>query len=407
MFLYIHQTTLRALPHRPRITFELLFEKTPLFKGDNVIENSLQHLNTLGQSVWLDYIRSDLIASGDLKQMIEEDGLSGITSNPAIFEKAIAESSLYDQTISEMAHNKKGSTEIYDALSQRDVQNAADAFRAVYEQTSGKDGYVSLEVNPHLAHDSKGTIEEAHRLWKVLDRPNVFIKVPATSQGLLAIQDLIREGINVNVTLLFGLPRYRQVAEAYIMGLEARVADGKSIRQIASVASFFLSRIDTMVDPLLMKETAIEGINSEVAKKIHGQVAISSAKAAYEIYTEIFDSDRFAKLAAQGARPQRLLWASTGNKNPEYSDIKYIEKIIGPNTVNTIPPETLKAYRDHGDPQIRIKQDLDGAHHVLSMLTELGINLDSITQKLEEEGIEKFIVPFDKLMDSITTKSAQ
>ena len=288
-------------------------------------ENPLKQLGTLGQSIWLDYIRRDLIASGELRRLIEEDGLRGMTSNPSIFEKAIAESNLYDQDIRDMALKRKDVKTIYESLSQRDVQNAADEFRSVYEKTDGKDGYVSLEVNPHLAHDTKGTIEEARRLWAALNRPNVLIKVPATSDGLPAIRQLISEGINVNVTLLFGLPRYRQAAEAYIAGLEARAVQGKPLEHIASVASFFLSRIDALVDPLLEKFIAEGGKKTEIAKKVHGQVAIASAKMAYQIYKEIFGSDRFKKLADKGARVQRLLWASTGTKNPDYSDMKYVE----------------------------------------------------------------------------------
>jgi len=241
--------------------------------------NPLKKLETLGQSIWLDYIRRDLIASGELRRLIEEDGLQGMTSNPSIFEKAIVESNIYDQDIRDMALKKKDAKAIYEVISQRDVQNAADEFRPVYEKTEDKDGYVSLEVNPHLAHDTEGTIEEARRLWAALNRPNVLIKVPATSDGLPAIQQLISEGINVNVTLLFGLPRYRQVVEAYIAGLEAHSAQGKPLKNIASVASFFLSRIDTLLDPMLEKFLEPGSKHSEIAKKVHGQVAIASAKA--------------------------------------------------------------------------------------------------------------------------------
>lgn len=255
--------------------------------------NPLKKIETFGQSIWLDYIRRDLITSGELRRLIEEDGLRGITSNPSIFEKAIAESNIYDQNIHDLALNKKDSTKIYELISQQDVQNAADEFRSVYDKTDGKDGYVSLEVNPHLAHDTKGTIEEARRLWTALDRPNVFIKVPATADGLPAIRQLISEGINVNVTLLFGLPRYRQVAEAYIAGLEERITQRKPVKHIASVASFFLSRIDTLIDPLVEKFIDPAGNETEIAKRVHGQVAISSAKAAYQIYKEIFGSYRF------------------------------------------------------------------------------------------------------------------
>jgi transaldolase len=370
-------------------------------------DNPLEKLETLGQSIWLDYIRKDLITSGELRSLIKEDGLRGMTSNPSIFEKAIAESHIYDQDIRDMALNKKDVKTIYEALSQRDVQKAADEFRSVYEKTDGKDGYVSLEVNPHLAHDTKGTIDEARRLWAALNRANVFIKVPATLDGLPAIQQLISEGINVNVTLLFGLPRYRQVVEAYIAGLEAREAQGKPVKHIASVASFFLSRIDSMVDPQIEKLFDSGDKKAEIAKKVRGQVAVSSAKAAYQIYKEIFGSNRFKKLAEKGARVQRLLWASTSTKNPDYSDVKYIESLIGPETVNTVPLETINAYRDHGDPKLRLEQDVKEANWIMARLPELGISIDKVTGQLEDEGVRKFNEPFDKLMDTLTKKSSE
>ena len=367
-------------------------------------ENPLVILGTLGQSIWLDYIRRDLIASGELRRLIDEDGLRGMTSNPAIFEKAIAESNIYDQDISDMALKKKDFKSIYEALSQRDVQSAADQFRPLYDRTDGKDGYVSLEVNPHLAHDTEGTIEEARRLWAALDRPNVFIKVPATFDGLHAIQQLISEGINVNVTLLFGLPRYRQVAEAYISGLEARLARGQPVNHVASVASFFVSRIDTLVDPILDECIAEGGGKPDLAKTARGQVAIASAKMAYQIYKDVFGSHRFKKLAAQGATVQRLLWASTSTKNPYYSDVKYVEALIGPDTVNTAPLKTIDAYRDHGEPEARLEQDVKEARSVLERLPELGISIDKVTQKLEDEGVRKFDEPFEKLMETLTKK---
>jgi transaldolase len=370
-------------------------------------DNPLKKLETLGQSIWLDYIRRDLIVSGKLRRLIEEDGLRGITSNPSIFEKAIAESHIYDGDIHDMAIKKKDVKAIYEALSQRDVQNAADEFRSVYEKTDGKDGYVSLEVNPHLAHDTKGTIEEARRLWAALNRPNILIKVPATADGLPAIQQLISEGININVTLLFGLPRYRQVAEAYIAGLETRAAQGKPVKHIASVASFFVSRIDALVDSLLEKLIAQDSQKTDIAKKVHGQVAIASAKMAYQIYKEIFGSNRFKKLTDKGARVQRLLWASTSTKNPDYSDVKYIEPLIGSDTVNTVPPETIDAYRDHGDPKSRLEQDVEQARWVMAQLPELGISIDRVTEQLENEGVRKFDEPFDKLMEALTKKSSE
>jgi transaldolase len=364
----------------------------------------VKELGTFGQSIWLDYIRRDLIASGELLRLIEEDGLRGMTSNPAIFEKAIAESHDYDEDIRVMALEGKSAVEIYEALSQRDVQSAADVFRPVYEETDGNDGYVSLEVNPHLAHDTTGTVEEARRFWAALNRPNVFIKVPATSEGLPAIRQLISEGINVNVTLLFGLPRYREAAEAYIAGIEARAAQGKPVQRVASVASFFLSRIDTLLDPQFETIVAEHIGSAEVAAEVHGLVAIASAKVAYQMYKEAFGV-RFGKLREMGAHPQRLLWASTGTKNPEYEDIRYVEALIGPETVNTIPVETLDAYRDHGDPEARLEEDVEKAYWVLEQMPALRINIDEVTQQLEDEGVEKFNKPFDKLMETLSQRS--
>jgi transaldolase len=374
-------------------------------KGKSMKDNRLSQLGTLGQSIWLDYIRRDLIASGGLRRLIEEDGLRGMTSNPSIFEKAMADSHDYDDDIRTLALKGRDAAAIYETLSQRDVQSAADEFRPLYDRTDGKDGYVSLEVNPHLAHDTHGTTEEARRLWAALNRPNVFIKVPATTEGLPAIRQLLSEGINVNVTLLFGLPRYRQVAEAYLAGIETRAAQGKPVKHVASVASFFVSRIDALVDPLLDKLLSPGGEEADLAKKLRGQVAIASAKMAYQIYQEIFGGDRFKKLAAQGARVQRLLWASTGTKNPDYSDVKYVEALIGPDTVNTAPLETLDAYCDHGEPKARLENDVGEAARVLKRLPELGITLDQVTQQLEDEGVEKFNQPFDKLIAAVEERS--
>src|ERR1017187_5618493 len=367
--------------------------------------NPLKRLGTLGQSIWLDYIRRDLMASGELRRLIDEDGLRGMTSNPSIFEKAIVESHDYDDDIRRMALQGKGDKAIYETLSQRDVESAADEFRPLYDRTDGQDGYVSLEVNPHLAHDTKGTVKEARRLWAALNRPNVLIKVPATANGLPAIQQLIGEGISVNVTLLFGLPRYRQVAEAYIAGLEARAAQGQPLKHLASVASFFVSRIDALVDPVLEKLMAQGGQEADLARKARGQVAVASAKMAYQIYQEIFGSDRFRKLAARGARAQRLLWASTSTKNPDYSDVKYVEALIGPDTVDTAPLETLDAYRDHGEPKARLEQDVEEARRLLARLPELGIGIDDVTRQLEDEGVDKFNKPFDKLMETLAQRS--
>jgi transaldolase len=368
-------------------------------------DNRLKQLGTLGQSIWLDYIRRDLISSGKLRRLIEEDGLRGMTSNPSIFEKAIADSHDYDEDIRAMALEGNGAAAIYESLSQRDVESAADEFRPVYDATDGKDGYVSLEVNPHLAHDTGGTLKEARRLWAALNRPNVLIKVPATAEGLPAIRQLIGEGISVNVTLLFGLPRYRQVAEAYIAGTEARAAQGKPVKHVASVASFFISRIDALVDPILAGLVASGGTEADLAKRVRGQTAIASAKMAYQVYKEVFAGERFRKLAAQGARVQRLLWASTSTKNPEYSDVRYVEALIGPDTVNTVPLETLDAYRDHGEPRVRLEQDVEEARWAMSRLADLGIDIDKVTQQLEDEGVEKFDKPFDKLMETLAQRS--
>ena len=368
-------------------------------------KNPLKQVEKLGQSLWLDYIRRDLLTSGELRRLIEADGLRGMTSNPAIFEKAIVESHDYDAEIRSLALEGKDAPAIYDALSRRDVQMASDEFRTVYDTTDGRDGYVSLEVNPHLAHDTNGTIEEARRLWAALDRPNVFIKVPATIEGLPAIKQLISEGISVNVTLLFGLPRYRQVAESYIAGIEARLARGKEVKRVASVASFFVSRIDTLMDPLLDKIIAQGGDTANVAWQALGQVAIASARMAYQIYKEIFNGERFRKLAEKGARTQRVLWASTGTKNANYSDVKYVEALIGPDTVNTIPLETLNAFRDHGAPEARLEHDVGKTADMAERLADVGISIDAVTQQLEDEGVEKFNKPYDKLLEALTKTS--
>jgi transaldolase len=367
-------------------------------------ENPLVKLGSFGQSIWLDYIRRKMIESGELKQFIDEDGLKGVTSNPSIFDKAIAGSDDYDAAIRKLAQAGKSVKEIYETLTVEDVGAAADVFRPLFNRVDGKDGFVSLEVNPHLAHDTDGTIKEARHLWQALDRPNVLIKVPATKEGLPAIQQLISEGINVNVTLLFGLPRYKEVADAYISGLEALAAKGQPLRRVASVASFFLSRIDVLLDPQLQKIADSGGPNAKGAEELHGQIAIGSAKIAYTIYQEIFGSERFKKLANQGARVQRLLWASTSTKNPAYSDVKYVEPLIGPETVNTIPLETLEAYKDHGHPASRLTEEVDRYASYLQRLSEFGIDLNQATQQLEDEGVEKFNKPFDSLLETLKEK---
>ena len=296
------------------------------------------------------------------------------------------------------------SDEIYQALTVEDIQNVADLLRPTYDQTNGQDGFVSLEVSPRLAHDTVGSIEEARKLWSLVDRPNAMIKVPATLEGLPAIQQLIGEGINVNITLLFALPRYRHIAEAYIAGLETLATKGGNLKQVASVASFFLSRIDVLLDPLLEKKILEGGLQAEIATRLHGQVAIASAKVAYQIYNEIFSSDRFRKLTRIGARTQRLLWASTSTKNPAYRDTKYIEPLIGADTINTLPVETLNAYRDHGHPEQSLDQNVSDAHQILNDLPSLGLDLNAVAQQLEQEGVDKFNTAYDRLLFSLKEK---
>jgi transaldolase len=302
------------------------------------MNNPLKKIPQSGQSIWLDYIRRGILRpGGELQAMIEEDDLRGVTSNPAIFEEAIARSNDYREAIRLLAQSDKSAEQMLEVITVEDVRRAADLFMPVYEKTKGLDGYVSLEVSPRLAHNTDGTIKEARSLWRILDRPNVMIKIPGTKEGLPAIQQLISEGININVTLLFSLHRYHEVALAYITGLEHRQKKGLPIDKVASVASFFLSRIDSMVDPLLNKVIEKGGSGAETAQKLLGEVAIASAKAAYQMYKEIFSAEHFRLLASKGARTQRLLWASTGTKNPQHSDVKYVEALIGPDTVNTCP----------------------------------------------------------------------
>lgn len=363
--------------------------------------NPLKKLNDFGQSVYMDEIRRSMMHDGYLKALIEHDGLRGVTSNPAIFEKAIAQSEDYTQAISELAAQGKSTAEIYEDLVIQDIQDAADLFRPLYDANDGRYGYVSLEVAPDLAYDSEATIKEARHLWQRLGRPNTFIKVPGTAVGLAAISELISEGINVNVTLLFGLERYREVAWAYVAGLEKALADGKELSRIASVASFFLSRIDVILEPIFDKFVEAGGAQAETAQSLKNQVAIANAKLAYQIYKEVFSSERWQTLEARGARVQRLLWASTGTKNPKLSDVMYVEPLIGKNTVNTMPIPTLDAYRDHGEPAERIEEDLDKAKQVLADVAKLGINMDEITQTLEDEGVDKFIKPFSSLMKTL------
>lgn len=360
-------------------------------------DSPLKSLLRFGQSPWLDFIQQDLIRSGELGAMIDRWGIRGVTSNPSIFEKAVSDSTDYDNQINRLAAVGMTTAEVYEALVIDDIQAAADVLMPVYDVSGGGDGFVSLEVSPHLVRDTEGTVGEARRLWARVDRPNVMIKVPGTAEGLPAITRLIAEGINVNVTLLFSLERYGEVIEAYLRGLEDAVDAGRPLISVASVASFFLSRIDSMVDPMLDKIVAQGDSGAETAQGLKGEIAIASARRAYGIFQSGLHDQRFQDLAARGARPQRLLWASTGTKNPAYSDVKYVEPLIGPDTVNTMPLATLEAYDDHGQPTGRLTEDNDDAAGILATLQRLGIDLDSITDRLLEEGIEKFVESFDAL----------
>jgi transaldolase/transaldolase/glucose-6-phosphate isomerase len=355
--------------------------------------NKVKQIHEFGQSIWLDFIDREIIKSGNLKKLIDEDGVRGVTSNPAIFEKAISSSSDYDSDIQNLSKDNQTTEELFFEVAIKDIQSAADLFRGVYdEEVKGSDGFVSLEVSPFLALETEGTVKQAQELWKKVDRENVMIKIPGTKPGLEAIRRSIAAGININVTLLFGLGRYEEVTEAYISGLEERVSKGEAVDHIASVASFFLSRIDVMVDPMLDEK----GLGD-----LKGEVAIASAKKAYEIYKRIFSTERWKKLAAKGARPQRLLWASTSSKNPAFKDTKYVEALIGADTVDTVPLETIEAFRDHGIVGNTLDTGLDKATEVLNRLKEGGISIDEITQKLEDEGIDKFNKPFEKLLKAI------
>jgi transaldolase/transaldolase/glucose-6-phosphate isomerase len=354
--------------------------------------NKVKSIHDFGQSIWLDFFDRKIMDTGKLKELIEDDGVTGVTSNPSIFEKAISSSSDYDEDITALAQQKNSNEEVFLSLEIKDIKRAVDLFKPIYEKTNGEDGFVSLEVSPHLAHDTEGTIKQARELWKAVDRKNVMVKIPATAEGLPAIRKCISEGININITLLFGLPRYREVTDAYISGLEDRVKANQPIDKIASVASFFLSRIDVLIDPLL-KEKGLSNLK--------GEVAIASAKKAYEIYKNVFTSERFKKLEAKGAKRQRVLWASTSTKDASFSDVKYIEALIGAETINTIPIETLDAFNDHGIGENRLEDGLDEATQALNQLKENKIDIDAITQKLEDEGIEKFNKAYDKLLKAI------
>ncbi|HEY6951009.1 MAG TPA: transaldolase [Bacteroidota bacterium] len=369
--------------------------------------NPLRSLESFGQSIWTDFISRGMIESGELLRLVNNDGVGGVTSNPSIFEKAIAESHDYDSAIREMADQGKSAEEIYQALTVEDIQRTADILRPTYDRLHSADGFVSLEVSPKLANNTDATIAEARILWKAVNRPNVMIKVPGTEAGIPAIRELLREGINVNITLLFGLPRYRQVIEAYIGAMESRATRKEQLQNVSSVASFFLSRIDVLLDPILEKKSQAPGKESGTAKSLIGEVAIASAKAAYRIYSEAFDDKRFSKLARLGARTQRLLWASTSTKNPKYSDVKYVEPLIGAETINTVPLETLNAYRDHGNPRSTLTDNPEGAQATLNQLKQIGIDLDAVTLQLEKEGVDKFVKAYDVLMGKLKEKMSE
>jgi len=370
--------------------------------------SKLHELAALGQSVWMDYIRRAFITSGELTELIDL-GVRGMTSNPTIFEKAIVGSSTsggdspgeYDADLERLAAQGKSATEIYEALAIEDIQMAADHLRPVYDATEGDDGYVSIEVNPTLAHQTEQTVEEALRLWSAVDRPNLMVKIPATKEGLLAITRATAAGVNVNITLIFSLVRYQQVMEAFLKGLEQRMAAGKPVDHIASVASFFVSRVDTKVDKRLESILREEGSRAEMAAFLLGKAAVANAKLAYSLFREAFESSRFSALHAKGARVQRPLWASTSTKNPAYSDILYVQELIGPHTVNTMPQNTIDAFLDHGEVRLTLEDGLDQAHEVMQKLESLGISMDQVTQELEDEGVESFAKSFKTLIESI------
>jgi transaldolase / glucose-6-phosphate isomerase len=371
-------------------------------------ENPLKALIGFGQSVWLDYIRRSLITTGELKRLIDEDGLRGVTSNPSIFEKAIAGSTDYTKALEELANRKdldaKG---VFDILSVKDIQDATDAFKQVYEQTKRRDGYVSLEVSPYLAHKTQETVEEARRLWKLVGRPNTMIKVPGTKEGIPAFQQLIGEGININVTLLFAQDVYERVAEAYISGLEEFAKKGGDLSQMASVASFFVSRIDTLIDSQLDDKIKKSTDSAEQGKLrgLKGKVAIANAKLAYQSYKKIFSGPRWAALDARGAQSQRVLWASTSTKDPSFPDTYYVAELIGPDTVDTIPPATLDAFRDHGKPRASLEEDIAGAREIMGSLERAGISMKAATDKLTEDGVKLFADAFDKLLAAVAAQT--
>jgi transaldolase / glucose-6-phosphate isomerase len=371
--------------------------------------NPLKALLGYGQSMWLDYIRRDLITGGGLEKLIEVDGLRGMTSNPSIFEKAIAESSLYDDILQSLASKPDLDTKSrYEQIAIRDIQDAADLLRPVYEESKFRDGYVSLEVSPLLALKTKETIDEARRLWKTVNRENVMIKVPGTAEGLPAIRQLIGEGININVTLLFAQEVYEKVAEAYIAGLEDLAKRGGNLKKMAGVASFFISRIDTLVDSMIDdKLKTTDAQQQTLLKSLKGKVAIANGKLTYQRYQKIFSGPRWEPLAAKGAQTQRVLWASTSTKNPAYRDVMYVEELIGPDTVDTMPPVTMDAFRDHGKLRNSLTENVPAAQKVMDDLTKAGISIKEVTTKLTTDGVELFADAFHKLLAAVEKSAKQ
>jgi transaldolase len=370
------------------------------------MSNPLKKLAELGQSVWYDYIRRDLYTGGELGRLIEEDGLSGMTSNPTIFQKAIAETDLYDDSIRRLAGRGLSGAALFEALEVEDVRAAADVFRPVFDRAKGDDGFVSIEVNPALSHDTEGTIAEARRLWKACDRPNVMVKIPGTSEGIPAIRTCLAEGININITLLFSVARHREVMEAYLSALESRVAAGQPVDHIRSVASFFVSRVDTLLD---RKLDAIASGGPEAqrprARALRGKVAIANARLAYEAFTQTFGGDRHRALADKGARRQRPLWASTSTKDPAYPPLYYVEALVAPDSVDTMPPETYALYGKEGQPQVRIHDDLAGAREAFRELAALGLDASAAAAELEKEGEQKFIASYEQVVKAVEEKT--
>ena len=371
------------------------------------MKNPLNRLHDLGQSIWLDYLRRDMLQGGEQARLIREDDLTGQTSNPTIFQKAIAESDLYDEDIRTAGAGRDASS-ILESIIVEDIRSAADLFRPAYDRTGGEDGFISVEVSPDLAWDTQGSIDEARRLWRAIDRPNLMVKIPGTAEGLPAIRECLAEGININITLLFSVDRYHEVMDAWFEAMERRVERGEPVDRIASVASFFVSRVDTKVDKRIAERLArVPDDERSRLEALEGKIGIDNARIAFEAYERRFGDERFAALAAAGARPQKPLWASTSTKNPDYPDVYYVEALLAPGTVNTLPPETLDAYRDHGDPRVRIHEDLDGAHRRLKELGEVGVDFGTVLEELEKEGVDKFSDSWRELMETIEEKQRQ